>query len=210
MVVAAIVAGLALLAWAPGRFVGAAASLAERWRVSPLVIGVFILGLGASAPEALVSGLAAFQGDPEVGIGNVVGSNIANVALILGVAGLIGHVGVAHGILRTELPLVAAATVAFALLTQNGLTLAEVAVLAAGLVVVLAIVAQRARAHAPDDEALANEVAEYLERGAHPPVGRLVATLVVGLGGIIGGAQLLVWGAVKVADRLDISGASLA
>src|ERR671918_261770 len=64
VVVAAIVAGLALLAWAPGRFVGAAASLAERWRVSPLVIGVFILGLGTSAPEALVSGLAALPGRP--------------------------------------------------------------------------------------------------------------------------------------------------
>ena len=206
MVVVAIAAGLVLLAVAPGRFVDAAASLAERWQVPPVVIGVFILGLGTSAPELLVSGLAAVQGDPEVGIGNVVGSNIANLALILGVAGLIGHVGVAHGTLRTELPLVVAATVAFALATQDGLTVAEGAGLAAALMVALTIVARRARAHARDDEELAAEVTEYIERAPHAPIGGLVATLVVALGAIIAGAQLLVSGAVEVADELNISG----
>lgn len=206
VVVVAIVAGLALLAVAPGRFINAAASLAERWRVSPVVIGVFILGLGTSAPEILVSGLAAFQGSPGVGIGNVVGSNIANLALILGVAGLIGRIGVAHGTVRTELPLVAAATVAFAFAVQDGLTVAEGAGLAVGLVVALAIVARRARAHDPDDEELAAEVAEYIRERPHPPITRLIIMLVVTLVAIVGGGQLLVWGAVEFADELNLSG----
>ena len=206
MVVLAVVTGLVLLAWAPGRFVGGAATLARRWNVSPVLIGALILGLGTSAPEMLVGVLAATQGDPAVGVGNVVGSNIANLALILGVAGLVGSIGVAEGTLRTEVPLVVVATVAFAVAVQGGISVGEGLALAVGLGVALAIIVRRARAHDAADADISAEVEELLAHEPHPVRERLGLTLALGLGGIILGAQALVWGAVEIADSLDVSG----
>ncbi|HET9611126.1 MAG TPA: sodium:calcium antiporter [Acidimicrobiales bacterium] len=205
MTVVAIVTGLALLAWAPGRFVGGAAELAERWRVSPVLIGALVIGLGTSAPEMLVSGLAALQGDPAVGAGNIVGSNIANLGLILGVAGLVGSISVTDATLRTEVPLVAAATVAFALAVQGGVSVGEGLALLAGLAGALAVIVRRSQAAGAAGTDLEEDVEEFL---AHRSLGtgRLVAALALGLGGIIGGAQALVWGAIEVADALDLSG----
>jgi len=206
MTVVAIVTGLALLAWAPGRFIGGAAELAERWRVSPVLIGALVIGLGTSAPEMLVSGLAALQGDPAVGAGNIVGSNIANLGLILGVAGLVGSISVTDATLRTEVPLVAAATVAFALAVQGGVSRGEGLALLAGLAGALAVVVRRSRAAGAAGTDLEEDVEDFLAHEPRRGTGRLVAALAVGLGGIIGGAQALVWGAIEVADALDLSG----
>lgn len=168
MTVVAIVTGLALLAWAPGRFVGGAAELAERWRVSPVLIGALVIGLGTSAPEMLVSGLAALQGDPAVGAGNIVGSNIANLGLILGVAGLVGSISVTDATLRTEVPLVAAATVAFALAVQGGVSVGEGLALLAGLAGALAVIVRRSQAAGAADTDLEEDVEEFL---AHRSLG---------------------------------------
>jgi cation:H+ antiporter len=206
MIVVAIVTGLALLAWAPGRFVGGAAELAERWSVSPVLIGALVIGLGTSVPEMLVSGLAALQGDPAVGAGNIVGSNIANLGLILGVAGLVGSIGVTDRTLRTEVPLVAAATVAFALAVQGGVSVGEGVALLAGLAVALAVVVRRSRAAGAAGTDLEEDVEEFLAHEPRRGTGRLLAALAVGLAAIIGGAQALVWGAIEVADALELSG----
>jgi cation:H+ antiporter len=206
MIVVAIVTGLALLAWAPGRFVSAAAELAGRWHVSPVLIGALVIGLGTSAPEMLVSGLAAVHGDPAVGAGNVVGSNIANLGLILGVAGLLGSVRVTDRTLRTEVPLVAAATVAFAVAVQGGVSVAEGVALLAGLAVALTVIVHRSRAAGADGAQLVEDVEDFLAHEPRRGTGRLVAALAVGLGGIIGGAQALVWGAIEVAEALELSG----
>lgn len=205
MIVLAIATGLALLAWAPGQFVDGAAALAHRWRVSPVLIGAVVIGLGTSAPEMLVSGLAALQGDPAVGAGNVVGSNVANLGLVLGVAALVGTVGVAEGTLRTEVPLVAAATAGFALAVQGGIGVAEGLALLAGLAVALVILVRRSQVADVADEDLESEVEELL---AHAPGAgaRLAVTLLAGLAGIVAGAQALVWGAIEVAEALDVSG----
>ena len=197
VVVVAVVVGLGLLWWAPGKFVGGAASLARRWSVSPVLIGALILGLGTSAPEMVVSGLAAAQGDPAVGVGNIVGSNIANLALVLGVAGLVGSIGVAEGTLRTEVPLVVLATVGFGVAVQGGLTAAEGGA--------LAVTVRRASTHDAADAEIEAEVEEMLGRdGAGGGV--LAVQLMVGLGGIVAGAQALVWGAVEIAESRDLSG----
>jgi cation:H+ antiporter len=201
----AIVVGLALLAWAPDRFVGGAAAVAQRWSISPVLIGALVLGLGTSAPEMLVGALAAVQGDAAVGVGNVIGSNIANLALILGVAGLVGSIGVAEGTLRTEVPIVVAATVGFALAVQGGISTVEGAALALGLVAALALTVWRASRHEPADADIEAEVEELLEVEARGRAS-LAVDLVLGLVGIIAGAQALVWGAVEIADALDLSG----
>lgn len=205
MIALAIVVGLALLAWAPGQFVGGAATLARRWNVSAVIVGAVILGLGTSAPEMLVGGLAAVQGDAAVGVGNVIGSNIANLALILGLAGLVGTIGVAEGTLRTEVPLVVLATAGFALAVQGGISVGEAVALVAGLAAALAVTVWRSTTRPAADADIEAEVDELLARQRHDTV-TLVGRLAVGLAGIIAGAQALVWGAVEVAEALELSG----
>ena len=85
----AVVVGLALLVWGSDRFVFGASATARNLGVSPLVIGLTIVGVGTSAPEMLVSATAALQGNPGVSIGNALGSNIANIGLVLGVTALV-------------------------------------------------------------------------------------------------------------------------
>jgi cation:H+ antiporter len=97
-----VAVGLVLLAKAADQFVLGAARIALVLRISAVVVGAVVVGFGTSAPEMLVSGVAAFQGDPEVGIGNVVGSNVANLTLVLGAAVLIIPIGIAGSVLRKE------------------------------------------------------------------------------------------------------------
>ncbi|MFZ6044384.1 calcium/sodium antiporter, partial [Vibrio natriegens] len=81
--------GLALLVWSADRLVFGAAALAKNLGVTPLVIGMTILAMGSSAPEMMVSATAALEGKTDTAVGNVLGSNIANIALILGLTALI-------------------------------------------------------------------------------------------------------------------------
>ena len=210
VVLAAVVGGFVLLAFAPDRFVAGSAGLAERWGVSRVVVGAVIVGFGTSTPEMLVSGLAAADGEPEVGVGNVIGSNMANLGLVLGVAALIGRIGVSSGILRCELPLAVAATVLFAVLVQGGLSRADAVLLLLSLVAALTILLRQAGIApsgpgAGDDE-LAEEVGEFLDVKEHRSPWQMAASTGLGLVGTLIGAQLLVWGAVDIAERVELSG----
>lgn len=200
------VAGVALLAYAPDRFVAGSAGLADRWGMSRVMVGVVIVGFGTSAPEMLVSGLAAAGGDAEVGAGNVVGSNVANLSLILGVAALIGALSVPGGIIRGELPMMVAATVVFALLVQSGVTVLEGVVLAVLMVVALWYLVWRSRHPGADDVTLGDEVSELLEPADNGALRRLMLNAVGGLAGTVLGAQLLVTGAVDIAEEIGLSG----
>lgn len=203
----AIAGGLLLLVLAPDRFVAGSAGLADRWGISRVVIGAVVIGFGTSAPELLVSGIAAINGNPEIGIGNIVGSNMANLGLIVAVAALVGRIAVPTGLLRRELPLMVAATVLFAAVVQNGLSRWEGVVLAVGLVAALTTIIRSARPPAtPAESELADEVAEHLSAETAATPGRLVLGTLAGLLGTLAGAQLLVTGAVDIADRLDLSG----
>jgi cation:H+ antiporter len=229
--VAVIGLGIAVLAVAPDRFVSGAAGLADRWGLSRVVIGAVVIGFGTSTPELLVSGLAAAGGDPAVGVGNVIGSNMANLALVVPLAALITPLAVPSGLLRLELPLVVAATAAFAVAVQGGLGRVDGIVLAVGLVVTLTVVVRRAQAADPADgdgdapadangddrrghdehgdpsaAALDADVAAFLADERTESSRRLVGTAAVGLLGTLAGAQLLVTGAVDVADRVGVSG----
>jgi cation:H+ antiporter len=204
---AAIVGGLGLLAIAPDRFVAGSAGLADRWGVSRVLIGAVVIGFGTSSPELLVSGLAAADGQPDVGVGTIVGSNMANLGLVVAVAALVGHVTVPAGLLRRELPLVLVATGAFALAVQDGLTRLEGALLIMGLGVALVVLVRGAlRPGDPGPGMLAVEVDEFLTDERRLPTGRLAAGAVLGLVGTLAGAQLLVTGAVEIAADLGLSG----
>ncbi len=105
-----IVAGLALLVWSADRFVDGAAGTARHFGIAPLIIGMVIVGFGTSAPEMLVSALASFQGNPGIALGNAYGSNITNIALILGITALISPIAVHSQVIRKELPILTLVT----------------------------------------------------------------------------------------------------
>ena len=104
LVCSAIIAGIALLVWSADRFVDGAANVARRCGMPPLLVGIAIVGFGTSAPEMLVSGVSAWQGNAGIALGNAFGSNIANIGLILGVTALISPVPVKREVLFRELP----------------------------------------------------------------------------------------------------------
>lgn len=206
VVVVALAGGLGLLAIAPDRFMAGSAALADRWGMSRVVIGAVVIGFGTSTPEMLVSGVAAARGEPEIGVGNIVGSNIANVGLIIGVAALVGHLGVPAGLLRRELPLTIAATLVFAVAVQTGLDGREGVVLLGCLAVALVFMVRQAADTDEASEELAEEVGELLAEEERRPPRRFVGDVVLGLVGTLVGAQLLVWAAIEVADRFDLTG----
>src|SRR5690554_605180 len=106
----AVVFGLVLLVWSADRFVEGSASTARHFGMPALLIGMVVVGFGTSAPEMVVSALAASQGNPGIALGNAYGSNITNIALILGITALIAPIAVHSQILRKELPILVAVT----------------------------------------------------------------------------------------------------
>lgn len=198
-----VVGGIALLAVASDQLVVGAARVALALRVSPVLVGAVVLGFGTSAPEMLVSGLAAAQGDLELGLGNIVGSNVANLTLVLGAAAVIVPVRILGSTLRREAPLMVAALTLFALLAPAGLTTAEGLVLLAALVGALALVIGWGRSGGETELVVAVE--EYVD-DVPAPTGREAGRTVVALTGTLLGAQLLVGGATGIADALDLSG----
>ena len=110
LAIAAVIAGLALLVWSADRFVDGASATATHAGMPPLLIGMLIIGFGTSAPEMVVSALAAGQGNPGLALGNAYGSNITNIALIIGLVAVIGPIKVHSQVIRKELPILTAVT----------------------------------------------------------------------------------------------------
>jgi cation:H+ antiporter len=202
--IAFIAVGLVLLAKAADQFVMGAARIALVMRISAVVVGAVVVGFGTSAPEMLVSGVAAWQGDAEVGIGNVVGSNVANLTLVLGAAALILPIGITGSTLRKETPIMVAAVVLFAWFVQGGITVVEAIILLVALLVALGVLIKTGGA-TPDPE-LEREVAEFTDRSHMPRLRVEVIRTIGGLIGTVAGAQLLVTGAVSIADEFGLSG----
>ena len=194
-------AGVVLLAYASDQFVIGAARAATLLRLSPIVIGAVVIGFGTSAPELLVSALAAGQGTLDVAVGNVVGSNIANLSLVLGAAALFTPIAVNATVLRREAPLSFATVVLFALLVQGGLGVLEGTVLIVALVGGLWLILRSAH---EDDPTLTGEVEDFLTPGLPSPR-RESIRIVAGLAGTLAGAQLLVWAATTIATELGLA-----
>lgn len=200
-----LLVGLVVLSLAADRFVLGATRLSTALRVPAVLIGALVVGFGTSAPELVVSALATLEGAQDIAFGNIVGSNIANLLLVLGVAAVVSPVAVGTSTLRRELPLSIGAmalltvvTVDRTVTTLDGLLLALAAVVVIGVVVRTGLRDRDAAA------ALEAEVAEF-EGDASPAVGPAALLALVGLVGTLGGAQLLVTGAVGVARALGVS-----
>ncbi|MCW5829403.1 MAG: calcium/sodium antiporter [Deltaproteobacteria bacterium] len=199
----AVVSGLAILGWSAGLFVDGASLTARYLGMPPLLIGMVIVGFGTSAPEMLVSALSAIQGSPGIALGNAYGSNIVNIALILGVTALVAPVAVHSRILRSELPVLAAVTALAAWqLHDRELSRTDAGVLLAvfGVLVVWSVL--QALRHRSDS--LGSEMEGELEARPLGP-GPAILRLVAGLALLIASCRLLVWGAVEIARTLGLS-----
>lgn len=198
----AVVAGLLVLTKAADVFVGGAARLSAALNVPPIIIGAAVIGFGTSAPEMVVSAIAAAQGKLDLAVGNVIGSNVANLSLVLGVASLLCLMSVASGVLRKEAPLSTAAVLLFGILVQGGLERWEGGLLLVALVAAL-VYLFTGNAKGEDNELLA-EVDEFLDEDDPPAVRREALLSFVGLIGVILGAQLAVSGASSIAEELGL------
>lgn len=198
-----IAAGLIVLVWSADRFVAGAAALAKHFGMSPLLIGMLIVGFGTSAPEMLVSALASWQGSAGIALGNAFGSNIVNIGLILGLTALISPIAVHSTVLKRELPILMGVTVlAVVLLADLILSRLDALIL---VVVFSGLVFWSIRQSRRDGtDSLAKQM--EMEGGAQPlSPGQAAAWTAVGLLLLILSSRVLVWGAVETAHFLGVS-----
>jgi cation:H+ antiporter len=198
----AVAVSLPLLVWSADRFVDGSAAVARHMGMPSLLIGMVIVGFGTSAPEMVVSVLAAWQGSPGLALGNAYGSNIFNIAMILGVTALVKPLTVRSTVLRQELPLLTLVTVvaAWQLWDQQVSRVEAALLLALFAVLLLWSVWQGLR---QGGDALAGEMEEELR--SHPlPMRRAVLWMIAGLLLLLIFSRILVWGAVQIAVALGV------
>ncbi|MGE0453467.1 MAG: calcium/sodium antiporter [Vicinamibacteria bacterium] len=200
-----VAAGAALLAFSGSQLVDASAALARRARVTPAVVGLTVVAAGTSAPELFVSLTAALRGSPEIALANVIGSNIANVGLILGCCALIATLPVTPSAMRVEYPVMLLATLAVPLACRDGrLDRAEGLFLLACMAAFLGLSIRLARAEATTAELGARLESEH-EKLLSRPVPALLVAIVLAIAGLGLGARLLVGGASSIAAALGMS-----
>ncbi|MDP3533961.1 calcium/sodium antiporter [Halomonas sp. M1] len=199
----AVLVGLALLIWSAEKFIDGAAATSRWLGLSPLLIGMLVIGFGTSAPEMTVSVLAAMQGNPGLAVGNAYGSNIANIGLVLGFVALIAPLAVHSDVIRKEMPLLVAVMLLTGFMLFDGwISRWEAVVLLVALVLFIGVSIVRSRGQA--DDPLVDEVAQSLDSKPMTRGKALMWTL-VGLVLLIVSSRLLVWGAVEIAVGFGVS-----
>ncbi len=198
---AAILGGFLALMWSADRFVSGAAATARNLGMSPLLIGLTVVSLGTSAPEILVSAIASFTDYPGLAVGNAIGSNIANIGLVLAITALICPLPIHSGLLKRELPLLLVVTlIAGYCLLDNRISLIDSLLLLAMMVATLYLLIrwQKGAHH----DALEQEEDEEIPTLSQ---GKASWLLLSGLLILLGSSRLLVWGATEIAMALGVS-----
>jgi len=198
-----IIAGLALLMWGADRFVHGAAASARNLGIAPLLIGLTIVAFATSAPEILVSIVAALQKEPGLAFGNAIGSNIVNIGLVLGVTALIRPIALESATLRREMPaLLAVSLLTVSLFLDTYLSRIDGFVMLTGLVIVMIWLARLGVRSAANDP-----IAMDYEAEIPTDVSMVMAVLwlIIGLGTLLIGAELLVDGSIGIAKKMGIS-----
>jgi len=201
--IAAVIAGFAMLLWGAERFVTGAASIAKNLGIPPLLIGLTIVGLGTSAPEILVSGMASINGNPGLAIGNALGSNIANIALILGITALVVPLNVKSSTLRREYPiLLAVCLVTLVLMLDGELGRVDSIVLLACLIAMIYGMVRIGMGSRSEDPMISEYDAEI---PGDISTGKAIGLFLIGLTLLLISSKILVWGAVNIAHALGVS-----
>lgn len=204
--IVALVAGIAILVWSADKFVDGAVGVAEFCGMSTLLIGMVVVGFGTSAPEMVVSALSALQGNPELALGNAYGSNIANIALILGFTALITPLVVKRSVIKKDLPVLIGVTALAILLVVdgsvsllNGLTFLAVFFAVMGYNIYSEMKKGKT---AGADKADSDPSAAPAEKSS---LGKSIFWLLLGLILLVVSSKMLVWGAVEIARSLGMS-----
>ncbi len=198
-----LIAGLALLMWGADRFVHGAAAAARNLGIAPLLIGLTVVAFATSAPEILVSIVAAIEKQPGLAIGNAIGSNIVNIGLVLGITAIIRPIEIESATLRREMPaLLAVSLLTVSLFLDTYLSRMDGIVMLTGLVVVmvwLTRIGARSSANDPISRDFEAEIPTNVR------MSMAIVWLVVGLVTLLIGAELLVSGAIGIATALGVS-----
>lgn len=198
----AILIGFALLIWSADKFVLGASNTARSFSISPLIVGVVIVGLGTSAPEMLVSAMAASEGNTGLSIGNAIGSNITNVGLMLGLTALFYPLQIHSKLLKREMPvLLAIILLSYYLLWDQHLSFLNGLLLIVMMFAMLAFTVWEAINHTDDElpQEILDELPEEISKGA------ALKWLIIGIILLIASSRILVWGAVEVAEYFQVS-----
>ena len=195
-----LLAGFILLMWSADAFTDNGAKIARIFNISPLVIGLLILGFGTSAPEMLVSGLAAYDGHPEMSIGNAFGSNIFNIGLVLGVTAIILPITVEKSVLKKEWLFLFLSTLIVGFLLLDGfLSFTDGLILMSLLILFLMNVFRESKKNNPIDS-------DSLEvNRQNQDKGKTWLLLFVSLIILVSSARLVVWGGTSLALSFGVS-----
>lgn len=203
LAILAVVVGLAILVWSADVFIDGAVALANKLNVPSFLIGVIILGLGTSAPEMIVSMLAALEGSPELALGNAYGSNIVNIALVLGATVLISPIIIRKSIINRDMPLLLLVTAVAAwqlsdgvLSNTDGIVLIVLLVVVLGIQIILSL---REGNHEHEGDTV--EETAKAEHSMAQGLGRLFLGLLV----LILSSRAIVWGATELATLWGLS-----
>ncbi len=201
-----IIVGVVLVIWGADRLTAGSVAVAERLHVPQIVIGLTIVALGTSMPELCVSVVSALRGTPDLAVGNVVGSNVFNALLIVGVAALVAPMTISPQTVRKDIPWTLVASVILLMMCQNDWVITRIdgAVLFILAVVFMCLTLRGAQtAKQPDEPEDQPSVTDK------KPMAAWAAALwiVVGLAALIGGSNVFVGGATEVAKALHVSDA---
>lgn len=202
--IVSVLVGLVLLVGGGDVLVRGAAGIAERFGTPPLVIGLTVVAMGTSSPELAVTIGAAVTGAGDVAVGNVVGSNLFNLLVVLGLTAMLGGLHVDRALLRVEAPLLVVLTGLVLFAARDGLQQWEGGVLLAGAVIFTLALLRRARRSRPGDEAVGDEPDPLAEPGGQRSLRANLGFVAGGLVLLTGGAQLLVGGATDIATGLGV------
>lgn len=198
-----VVGGLVLLIWGADRLVHGASGGARRLGVAPLLIGLTVVAFATSAPEMLVSVVAALRGNSDLAVGNAIGSNIVNIGLVLGVSAMLRPIELRSATLRREMPaLLAVSLLVVSLFLDTRLSRVDGMVMLAGLVIVMIWLTRLGLRSAANDPLLTDYDAEIPK---HMSLRSAVLWLSVGLAALLFGADQLVDGSIEIARELEIS-----
>lgn len=200
---AAIAFGLLVLVWSADRFVDGASATARYAGMPPLLIGMVVVGFGTSAPEIVVSVIAAWQGNPGLALGNAYGSNIANIGLILGVTALLSPISVHSQVLRKELPILLLIILLSLALVWNGM-LSRMDAIILLLVFALYMFWSIKQGMKGGADGLSDDTAEDLDSNTMTAKAAWF-WLILGLVLLVASSRLLVWGAVDIAQAFGVS-----